>query len=94
LLGNHSVKQQWKGSDRCYAMAQYIGVNNGGEDVFCVVGAVVIPRLWNQLHRYSSDNWEVSHFSTSQNEESFQSEFEVVNSVRSDLMTRQEGRER
>jgi hypothetical protein len=35
LLGNDSVKQQWKGSDRCYAMAQYTGVNNGVENVFC-----------------------------------------------------------
>jgi hypothetical protein len=35
LLGNDPVKQQWKGSDRYYAMAQYIGVNNGVEDVFC-----------------------------------------------------------
>jgi hypothetical protein len=62
LLGNDSVKQQWKcllvvaeqqtayqwirrlakRSDRCYAMAQYTRVNNGGGDVFCVVGAVVI----------------------------------------------------
>jgi hypothetical protein len=41
----------------------------------------------------SSNNWEVSHFSTSQNEDSFQSEFELVNSVRSELVTRQEGRE-
>jgi hypothetical protein len=41
LLGNDTVKQQWKGSDRCYAMAQYTGVNNGA-DVFCVVGAAVI----------------------------------------------------
>jgi hypothetical protein len=45
LLGNDSVKQQWKRSDRCYAMTQYTGVNSGGEDVFCVVGAVVIPRV-------------------------------------------------
>jgi hypothetical protein len=44
LLGNDSVKQQWKRSDRCYAMTQYTRVNNGGEDVFCVVGAVVISR--------------------------------------------------
>jgi hypothetical protein len=35
LLGNDSAKQQWKGSDRYYAMAQYAGVNNGLEDVFC-----------------------------------------------------------
>jgi hypothetical protein len=35
LLSNDSVKQQWKDSDRCYAMAQYIGVSNGVEDVFC-----------------------------------------------------------
>jgi hypothetical protein len=35
LLGNDPVTQQWKGSDRCYAMAQYTGVNNGVEDVFC-----------------------------------------------------------
>jgi hypothetical protein len=33
LLGNDSVKQQWKRSDRCYAMARYTDVNNGGEDV-------------------------------------------------------------
>jgi hypothetical protein len=42
LLGNDPVKQQCKGSNHCYAMAQYTGVNNGVEDVFCVVGAVVI----------------------------------------------------
>jgi hypothetical protein len=35
LLGNDPVTQQWKGSYRCYAMAQYTGVNNGVEDVFC-----------------------------------------------------------
>jgi hypothetical protein len=45
LLGNDLVKQQWKRSDRCYAMTQYTHVNNGGEDVFCVVGAVVISRV-------------------------------------------------
>jgi hypothetical protein len=45
LLGNGSVKQQWKRSERCYAMAQYTRVNNGSEDVFCVVGAVVISRV-------------------------------------------------
>jgi hypothetical protein len=42
LIGNDPVKQQWKGSYRCYAMAQYTGVNNGVEDVFYVVGAAVI----------------------------------------------------
>jgi hypothetical protein len=42
LLGNDPVKQQWKGSDHCYAMVQYTGVNNGIEDVFYVVGAAVI----------------------------------------------------
>jgi hypothetical protein len=45
LLGNDPVKQQWKRSDRCYVMTQYTYVNNGGEDVFCVVGAVVISRV-------------------------------------------------
>jgi hypothetical protein len=35
LLGNDSVKQEWKRSDGCYAMTQYAHVNNGGEDVFC-----------------------------------------------------------
>jgi hypothetical protein len=35
LLGNDPVKQQWKGSDRCYEMVQYTVVNNGVEDVFC-----------------------------------------------------------
>jgi hypothetical protein len=44
LLGNDSVEQQWNHSDRCYAITQYICVNNGGEYVFCVVGAVVISR--------------------------------------------------
>jgi hypothetical protein len=34
LLGNDPVRQQWKGSDRCYAMAQYTSANNGVEDVF------------------------------------------------------------
>jgi hypothetical protein len=42
LLGNGPVNQQWKGSGCCYAMAQYTGVNNGVEDVYCVVGAAVI----------------------------------------------------
>jgi hypothetical protein len=41
LLDNDPVKQQWMGSDRCYAMAQYTRVNNGVEDIFCVVGAAV-----------------------------------------------------
>jgi hypothetical protein len=35
LLGYGPVLQQWKGSDHCYAMAQYTGFNNGAEDVFC-----------------------------------------------------------
>jgi hypothetical protein len=35
LLGNEPVTQQWKGIDRCYAIAQYTGVNNGVEDVSC-----------------------------------------------------------
>jgi predicted nucleotide-binding protein (sugar kinase/HSP70/actin superfamily) len=35
LLGNDPVTNQWKGSDRCYAMAQYTGLNNGVEGVFC-----------------------------------------------------------
>jgi hypothetical protein len=35
LLGNDAVKQQWKGSDCFYAIAQYTGVNNGVEDGFC-----------------------------------------------------------
>jgi hypothetical protein len=43
LLGNDSVKQQWKGSDCCYAMAQYTGVNNGVET--SVVGVVVISQV-------------------------------------------------
>jgi hypothetical protein len=34
LLDNGPVTQQWKGSDRCYAMDQHTGVNNGVEDVF------------------------------------------------------------
>jgi hypothetical protein len=42
LLGSHPIKQQWKGRDRCYAMAQYTGVNNGVEGDFCVVDAAVI----------------------------------------------------
>jgi hypothetical protein len=41
LLANDSVKQRWKRSDRCYAMTKFTGVNNEGEDVFCVVGAVI-----------------------------------------------------
>jgi hypothetical protein len=41
LLGNDS-EIQWKRSDRYYAMTQYTHVNNGGEYVSCVVGAVVI----------------------------------------------------
>jgi hypothetical protein len=35
LLGDDPVMQQWKGSDHCYAVAQYTGANNGIEDVFC-----------------------------------------------------------
>jgi hypothetical protein len=34
LLGNGPLTQQWKGSNRCYAMAQYAD-NNGVEGVFC-----------------------------------------------------------
>jgi hypothetical protein len=49
LLGNNPVKQQWKRSDRCYAMTHYTRIHNGGEDDFCVVGAVVISRVWSQL---------------------------------------------
>jgi hypothetical protein len=49
LLGNDPVKQQWKGSDRCYAMTQYTHVNNGDEDVFSVVAAVVISRERRQF---------------------------------------------
>jgi hypothetical protein len=45
LLGNDSVKQQWKRIDRCHATTEYTGVNNGGEDVFPVVDAVVISRI-------------------------------------------------
>jgi hypothetical protein len=67
LLGNYTVTQQWKRSDRCYAMAQYTRVNNGGEDVFCVFGAVVISRVWSQFQQ-ESDNWEVGQFSTGQYE--------------------------
>jgi hypothetical protein len=55
LLGNDSVKQQWKHNDHCYAMTQYTGVNNGGEDVFCVVSAVVILRVLSQFQQ-QSDN--------------------------------------
>jgi hypothetical protein len=42
-------------------------VNIGGEYVLCVVGVVVISRVWSQLQN-SSDNWEVVQFSTSQYE--------------------------
>jgi hypothetical protein len=35
LVGNGPVKKQWKVSNRCYAMAQYTGFDNGAEDVFC-----------------------------------------------------------
>jgi hypothetical protein len=35
LIGNDSVTQQWKSSDRCNEMAQYTDVNNEVEDVFC-----------------------------------------------------------
>jgi hypothetical protein len=30
-------------------MTQYTHVNNGGENVFCVVGAVVISQVWSQF---------------------------------------------
>jgi hypothetical protein len=40
----------------------------------------------------NSENWEVDQFSTSQHEDSFQLEYEVVNSVRSELVTRQGAR--
>jgi hypothetical protein len=49
LLGNDPVKQQWKRRDRCNAMTQYTHVKNADEDVFYVVGAVVISRVWSQL---------------------------------------------
>jgi hypothetical protein len=80
LLGNDSVKQEWKGSDRCYAIAQYTGVNNGVEDVFCGRCGGYITSM-KPVTEQSSDNWEVGQFSTSQHEDSFQLEFEVVNSV-------------
>jgi hypothetical protein len=32
-------------------MTQYTHVNNGGEYVSCVVGAVVISPVWSQFHR-------------------------------------------
>jgi hypothetical protein len=47
LLGNDTVKQYKKGSDHCYAMARYTGVNNGVKDVFFVVGAAVIQQSDN-----------------------------------------------
>jgi hypothetical protein len=57
LLGNDSVKQQWKRSDSCYAKTQYKRVNNGGEDVFCMVGAVVILWVWSQFH--TTTEWQL-----------------------------------
>jgi hypothetical protein len=51
LLGNDPVKQQWKRSDRCYAMTHYTHVNNGDEDIFSVVGAVVISRVLSSNNR-------------------------------------------
>jgi hypothetical protein len=50
-LGNGPVKQHWKSSECCYAMTQYTHINNGDEDLFCVVGAVVISRVWSQFNR-------------------------------------------
>jgi hypothetical protein len=49
LLGNDSVKQQWKRSDRCYAVAQYTRVNNGGEDVFCGFTLILSTICWYKL---------------------------------------------
>jgi hypothetical protein len=45
LVGKDSVKQKWKRSDRCYAITQYTHVNNGDENIFCVVGEVVTSRV-------------------------------------------------
>jgi hypothetical protein len=71
LLGNDPVTQQWKGSDRCYAMAQYTGANNGVEDIFC-----------GQCGGYiTSNNSTEMQCSMSHHEDSFQLEFEVVNAV-------------
>jgi hypothetical protein len=56
LLGNDPVKQQWKRSDRCYVMTQYIRFNNEGKDVFSVVGAVVTAEKSVSLVRASMKN--------------------------------------
>jgi hypothetical protein len=56
LLGNDPVKQQWKRSNRCYAMTQYTHVNNGDEDVFFVVGAVLYHEYEASSTKQSSDN--------------------------------------
>jgi hypothetical protein len=55
LLGNDPVTQQWKGSDRCYAMAQYTGVNNGVEDVFCGRCGSYITQPTNYFTRYQGN---------------------------------------
>jgi hypothetical protein len=66
LLGNDSVNQQWKRSDRCYAMTHYTLVNNGGEDVFCGRCGGYITSMKPVTEQ--SDSWEAGQFSTSQYE--------------------------
>jgi hypothetical protein len=64
LLGNDPVKQQWKDSDHCYAVAQYTGVNKGVEDVGYIMSSksIVITVVRAVT---SSDNRVVTECSTS-----------------------------
>jgi hypothetical protein len=68
LLGDGSVKQQWERSDRFYAMTQYTRVYNGGEYVFCVVGAW-LHHEYEAISQQQSHHREVGPFSTSQYED-------------------------
>jgi hypothetical protein len=57
MLGNDSVKKQRKRSDRCYAMVQYTGVNNGGEDVFCGRCGGYITSMKTVPHNRETTEW-------------------------------------
>jgi hypothetical protein len=67
LLGNDSVKQQWKRSDRCYAMIQHTTTMEA--KMFSVWSVRWLYHEYEASSKQQSDNWEVGQFSTSQYEE-------------------------
>jgi hypothetical protein len=80
LLGDDPATQQWKGSDCCYAMVQYTGVNNGVENVFCGrCGGYITSDNSTEVQCRTAVRTE--QFRMSQHEDSFQLELEVVNAV-------------